>query len=71
MKIKDKFSNNLKTGDFVIWHDPDKKARDLTRIWRINEIKEEIITIYDIYSEAEVNKEELEKIIDYKQNQKK
>ena len=70
MKIKDKFGNNLKIGDFVIWHKPNKRARDLTRIWRINEIKEEIITIYDTYLETKVNKEELEKIIDYKQNQK-
>ena len=64
MKIKDRNGKNLKAGDLVIWHDPDKTARDLTRIWTINEIKGEIITIYDVYSEAEVNKEELEKIID-------
>lgn len=58
--MKDKNGKKLKIGDCVIWHDPDETTRDLSRIWAIDKIKGEVITISDDYSEAEVYSNEIE-----------
>lgn len=59
--MKDRCGSAIKVGDCVIWHDPDETTRDLSRIWAIDKINGEVITISDDYSEAEVYSHELEK----------
>lgn len=59
--MKDRKGNELKVGDCVIWYDPDETTRDTTRIWAIDKINGEVITISDDYSEAEVYRNEIEK----------
>ena len=49
----------LHGGDKVIWYDPDVKHRDLQRVWTVDSISEELITIFDEFSEAEVFPNEL------------
>lgn len=50
----------VKVGDIVKWHDPDTKARDLSRLWTVDEIKGDVICISTEGSEAEVLAQELE-----------
>ena len=62
----DKFGEKIKVGDYVLWHDPDEEARDLSRIWTIDKIastdEDAVILISDKWgSEAEVFGFELEK----------
>ena len=49
----------LEVGMKVIWNDPDESARDLSRVWTIDNINGEVISISDGYSEAEVTANEL------------
>jgi len=60
IEIKDRLDNDLELGDEVIWVDPEKEARDLNRVWTIFDVQsEELVRIHDIFSEAEVNPNEL------------
>lgn len=52
--------NPIELGDEVIWHDSDKENEDLTRIYRVYDIKSDIVCISDEYGEAEVFPNELE-----------
>ena len=49
----------IKEGMKVIWNDPDVSARDLSRVWTVDNINGEVITISDGFSEAEVTANEL------------
>ena len=51
--------DKLEVGMKVIWNDPDESARDLSRVWTIDNINGEVISISDGYSEAEVTANEL------------
>lgn len=53
----------LKIGDKVLWYDPDEKYRDLTRVYEIFDVQEDIISISDEYGESEVYANELEKVL--------
>lgn len=60
IKVKDRLDNNLELGDEVIWVDPEKKVRDLNRVWTIFDVQSEVLVrIHDILSEEEVNPKEL------------
>lgn len=52
----------LHIGDKVVWYYPCEKYRDLTRIYEIFDIKEEIISISDEYEEYDVYASELKKV---------
>ena len=58
----DKNGDPIEVGTKVRWYDPDKSARDLTRVWEVFKIDEDIIHIKEIgsSSEAEAFAEELE-----------
>lgn len=60
----DKNGDPIEVGTKVRWYDPDESARDLTRVWEVFKIDEDIIHIAEIgsSSEAEVYSEELEVI---------
>ena len=58
--VTDKNGKELHDGDNVRWYDPDKSARDLTRIYQVYSVGEEIVIIGDGYSEAETLPNELE-----------
>lgn len=61
IKVKDRKGKVLKSGQNVIWHDPEKKARNLKNIYVVDEIiSEEMVYISNKYSFAEVLPEELE-----------
>ena len=58
-KTFDRNNVEIKVGDKVIWYDPAIDARDLSRVWIIDKITDEIIYISDDFSEAEVFANEL------------
>lgn len=58
-KAFDKNNVEIKVGDKVIWYDPAVDARDLSRVWVIDRITDEIVYISDNFSEAEVFANEL------------
>ena len=58
-KAFDKNHVEIKVGDKVIWYDPAVDARDLSRVWVIDRITDEIVYISDNFSEAEVFANEL------------
>jgi hypothetical protein len=61
MEARDKNGKIINAGDNVRWCDPEENARDLKRVWTVNEIhSEECVLISDEYSQAEVMPEELE-----------
>ena len=73
--IKDKKGREVKVGDKVLWHDPERKARYLSVKWEVVEIigddedyededeDDRIVVIVSEYgSEAEVFGWELEKV---------
>ena len=60
MGIKDRKGQELFVGAQVIWHDPEEEARDLSRVWTIYRISDEIILIADEFGEAEVYPIEVE-----------
>lgn len=62
MEIKDRKGQKLCIGAKVIWYDPEEEARDLSRVWSVDSISDELINISDEYSEAEVLPNEIEVI---------
>lgn len=58
--IKDRKGNRIHLGSKVLWYDPEEDARDLSRVWTVDELDEEIVFISDDFSEAEVYPNELE-----------
>lgn len=60
-KTFDRNNVEIKIGDKVIWYDPANDARDLSRVWTIDKITDEIVYISDDFSESEVFANELSK----------
>ena len=60
-KAFDRNNEEIKVGDKVIWYDPAVDARDLSRVWVIDRITDEVVYISDDFSEAEVFLSELSK----------
>ena len=60
-KTFDRNNVEIKVGDKVIWYDPAIDARDLSRVWTIDKITDEIVYISDDFSESEVFANELSK----------
>ena len=60
-KTFDRNNVEIKIGDKVIWYDPAIVARDLSRVWTIDKITDEIVYISDDFSESEVFANELSK----------
>ena len=58
-KTFDRNNVEIKVGDKVIWYDPAMDARDLSRVWIIDKITDEIVYISDDFSESEVFANEL------------
>ena len=58
-KIFDRNNVEIKVGDKVIWYDPAIDAMDLSRVWTIDKITDEIVYISDDFSESEVFANEL------------
>ena len=58
-KTFDRNNVEIKVGDKVIWYDPAIDARDLSRVWIIDKITDEIVYISDDFSESEVFANEL------------
>ena len=58
-KTFDRNNVEIKVGDKVIWYDPAIDAMDLSRVWIIDKITDEIVYISDDFSEAEVFANEL------------
>ena len=58
-KTFDRNNVEIKVGDKVIWYDPAVDVRDLSRVWVIDRITDEIVYISDDFSEAEVFANEL------------
>ena len=51
--------DKIAVGVKVTWQDPDIENRDLSRVWQVDKINGEVISISDGYSEAEVTANEL------------
>ena len=60
-KTFDRNNVEIKIGDKVIWYDPAIDARELSRVWTIDKITDEIVYISDDFSESEVFANELSK----------
>ena len=60
-KTFDRNNVEIKVGDKVIWYDPAIDAMDLSRVWIIDKITDEIVYISDDFSESEVFANELSK----------
>ena len=58
--VTDRNGKQISVGANVKWHDPQEEFRDLTRVWQVDDVSEEIVNISDEYSEAEVLPSELE-----------
>ncbi len=58
-KTFDRNNVEIKVGDKVIWYDPAIDAMDLSRVWTIDKITDEIVYISDDFSESEVFANEL------------
>jgi len=58
--VVDRNGKQISVGANVKWYDPEEEARDLTRVWQVDDVSEEIVNISDDYSEAEVLPSELE-----------
>ena len=58
-KTFDRNNVEIKVGDKVIWYDPAIDARNLSRVWTIDKITDEIVYISDDFSESEVFANEL------------
>lgn len=55
----DKKGHPIKVGSQVIWYDPEKSARDVKRVWTVDDMRGDIVYISDKFSEAEVYPQEL------------
>ena len=62
MRVTDRKGIEITLGAKVIWYDPEEDARDLSRVYTVDTISEELVNISDEYSEAEVLSNELEVI---------
>jgi hypothetical protein len=60
--IKDRKGTEIKLGSKVLWYDPDEDYRDLSRVWTVYEITEEIVYLSDEFGETEVYPTEIEVI---------
>ena len=49
-KTFDRNNVEIKVGDKVIWYDPAIDAMDLSRVWTIDKITDEIVYISDDFS---------------------
>ncbi len=58
--VTDRNGKQISVGANVKWYDPQEEFRDLTRVWQVDNVSEEIVNISDEYSEAEVLPSELE-----------
>ena len=58
--VVDRNGKQISVGTNVKWYDPQEEFRDLTRVWQVDDVSEEIVNISDDYSEAEVLPSELE-----------
>lgn len=58
-KTFDRNNVEIKVGDKVIWYDPAIDAMDLSRVWTIDKITDEIVYISNDFSESEVFANEL------------
>lgn len=58
--VVDRNGKQISVGANVKWYDPQEEFRDLTRVWQVDDVSEEIVNISDEYSEAEVLPSELE-----------
>ena len=58
--VVDRNGKQISVGANVKWYDPQEEFRDLTRVWQVDNVSEEIVNISDEYSEAEVLPSELE-----------
>lgn len=59
-KVLDRNGKEIEIGSHVIWYDPEIEARDLNRVWTVDDYTEDIVQISDEYSEAEVYPSEIE-----------
>lgn len=62
MRVTDRKGIEITLGAKVIWYDPEEDERDLSRVYTVDTISEELVNISDEYSEAEVLPNELEVI---------
>lgn len=62
MNVKDRNGNVIAKGDKVIWYDPQTEYRDLSRVWVIEEINEEMAFISDDFGECECLPTEIAKV---------
>jgi hypothetical protein len=56
----DRNGRQIIVGSKVIWHDPEEEARDLSRVYDVDDIGSDMVYISDEFSEAEVLPQELE-----------
>ena len=59
-KVLDRNGKEIEIGSHVIWYDPEIEARDLDRVWTVDDYTDDIVQISDEYSEAEVYPSEVE-----------
>ena len=59
-KVLDRNGKEIEIGSHVIWFDPEIDARDLDRVWTVDDYTEDIVQISDECSEAEVYPSEIE-----------
>ena len=59
-KVLDRNGKEIEIGSHVIWYDPEIDARDLDRVWTVDDYTDDIVQISDEYSEAEVYPSEIE-----------
>lgn len=62
MDLFDRKGKRITIDSQVIWYDPQEEYRDLSRVYNVDEMDEEIVFISDEFSEAEVPPCELEVI---------
>lgn len=55
----DRKGQPIRVGSQVIWYDPERSARDLKRVWTVDDLRGEIVYISDEISVAEVYPHEL------------
>lgn len=66
MELYDKNNQEIFVGSRVLWHDPEESAKDLSRVYDVEDIigedEDAVILITDEFGEAEVFANELEVI---------
>ena len=56
----DRNGRQIIVGSKVIWYDPEEEARDLSRVYDVDDLEGDMVYISDEFSEAEVLPQELE-----------